>query len=291
MKYQAIKDHASRFAVRLMCRVLGVSPSGYYHWCTRPESVRARSNRRLMLAIRVSHARSRGHYGSPRITHELREQGECCSENRVARLMREHGIRAKRSKRFCVTTQSGHGFAVAPNRLNRQFEVSAPNQVWVSDITYVWTDEGWQYLAVIMDLYARAIVGWSIQPTLSADLALGALQMALGRRQPGPGLLHHSDRGVQYACAQYQQKLADNGIVCSMSRKGNCWDNAPAESFFSTLEYECIQGRVFADLEHARRVIADYIDDFYNPIRLHSTNGFKSPIVSELGFHSHPQAA
>jgi putative transposase len=281
VKYQAIKDHASRFAVRLMCRVLGVSPSGYYHWCTRPESVRARSNRRLMLAIRVSHARSRGHYGSPRITHELREQGECCSENRVARLMREHGIRAKRSKRFCVTTQSGHGFAVAPNRLNRQFEVSAPNQVWVSDITYVWTDEGWQYLAVIMDLYARAIVGWSIQPTLSADLALGALQMALGRRQPGPGLLHHSDRGVQYACAQYQQKLADNGIVCSMSRKGNCWDNACMESFFSTLKLERVYHQRYHTREQAKQDVVEWIEIVYNRQRRHSKLGYRSPAQFE----------
>jgi putative transposase len=281
VKYQAIKDHASRFAVRLMCRVLGVSASGYYHWRTRPESPRALSNRRLVVAIRACHARSGGDYGSPRITQELHDEGERCSENRVARLMREYGIRAKRTKKFRVTTESGHGLAVAPNRLARQFEVSAPNQVWVSDITYLWTDEGWLYLAVIMDLYSRAIVGWSIQPYLNAQLTLEALRMALGRRNPGKGLLHHSDRGVQYACAEYQRMLAEHGIVCSMSRKGNCWDNACAESFFSTLKLERVNHRRYGTRDEAKRDVIEWIEIVYNRQRRHSKLGYRSPAQFE----------
>jgi putative transposase len=252
VRYQAIKDHASRFTIRLMCRALQVSSAGYYDWLGRAESARAQHNRRLLVAIRASHTRSQRNYGSPRITLDLRESGERCGENRVARLMRLHGIRAKRVKKWRVTTQSRHGLPVAHNTLNRRFEVRAPNRVWASDISYLWTAEGWLYLAVVLDLYSRAVIGWSMQPHSSAELTLEALRMALWRRKPGKGLLHHSDRGVQYAAADYQGLLAEHGIECSMSRKGNCWDNACVESFFSTLKLERVYHRQYRTRDEAK---------------------------------------
>jgi transposase InsO family protein len=281
MKYQAIKDHARRFNVRLMCRALQVSPAGYYDWRDRPESARTRSNRRLLVAIRACHARSQCNYGSPRITRELREAGERCSENRVARLMRAHDVRAKRAKKWRATTQSRHALPVARNTLNRQFEVSAPNQVWASDISYLWTEEGWVYLAVVMDLYSRAVIGWSMRTRLTTELALEALQMALWRRKPGSGLLHHSDRGVQYAAADYQRVLAEHGIECSMSRKGNCWDNACVESFFSTLKLERVYQRRYLTREDARRDVLEWIEFIYNRQRRHSALGYRSPTQFE----------
>ena len=281
MKYQAIRDHARRFEVSLMCRVLQVSSSGYYDWLERPKSARDQDNRRLLVAIRACHLRSQRNYGSPRITRELREAGESCSENRVARLMRMHDVRAKRVRKWRATTHSAHRLPVAQNTLERQFDTSAPNRAWASDISYLWTDEGWMYLAVVMDLYSRAVIGWSIRPYLTTKLALEALQMALWRRRPGTGLLHHSDRGVQYAAADYQRVLAEHGIECSMSRKGNCWDNACVESFFSTLKLERVYHQRYRTRDEARRDVLEWIEIVYNRQRRHSSLGYRSPAQFE----------
>jgi putative transposase len=281
MKYRAIKDHADRFPVRLMCRTLQVSPAGYYTWLERPESARAQHNRRLLVQIRAAHARSQRDYGSPRIARELWEAGERCSENRVARLMRAAGIRAKRVRRWRATTHSNHTLAVAANTLQRRFRVSAPNQVWAGDISYLWTEEGWLYLAVVLDLYSRAVVGWSMGSQLGAELASQALRMALWRRKPGAGLLHHSDRGVQYAAKDYQRLLSEHGIGCSMSRKGNCWDNACVESFFSTLKLERVYHQRYRTRDEARRDVFEWIEIIYNRQRRHSTLGYRSPAQFE----------
>ncbi len=281
MKYRAIRTHADRFRVSLMCSALHVSRSGYYTWLDRPESARAKKNRALLVHIRASHSRSRYHYGSPRIVQDLREAGVHCNVKRVARLMSEHGIRAKRAKKWCATTQSNHRLPVAANVLNRQFSPSAPNRVWAGDITYLWTDEGWLYLAVVLDLYSRAVIGWSIRPQMTATLASEALQMALRRRKPQAGLLYHSDRGVQYAAKDFQRLLNDHGIVCSMSRKGNCWDNACVESFFSTLKVECVYQQRYRTRDEAKHNIFEWMEVHYNRQRRHSTLGFRSPAQFE----------
>ena len=281
MKYQAIEEHAARFDVRLMCRALSVSSGGYYDWLRRPESTRAQHNRSLVVQIRAAHARSHGFYGSPRITPELQEAGERCSENRVARLMRAHGVRARRVRKWKATTNSHHQLPVAANLLDRDFDVRAPNTVWAADITYVWTLEGWLYLAVILDLYSRAVVGWSMGTQLTTELAVRALQMALRRRRPESGLMLHSDRGVQYAAKEYQRILTEHQIVCSMSRKGNCWDNACVESFFSTLKVECVYPQGFLTREQTRQSTFNWIEVIYNRQRRHSTLGNRSPAQFE----------
>jgi putative transposase len=281
VRYRAIKDHADRFEVRLMCRALGVSAAGYYDWLQRAESARGRDNRRLEVKIRAVHTRSRCNYGSPRITEELREGGERCGKNRVARLMRAAGIRARRAKRWRATTHSSHSLPIADNKLNRQFRASGPDQVWAGDISYVWTQEGWLYLAVVLDLYSRAVVGWSMGTQLSGQLTTEALQMALRRRKPAAGLLHHSDRGVQYAAREYQRVLSEHQIDCSMSRKGNCWDNACVESFFSTLKVECVYQASYRTREEARGSLFEWIEVFYNRQRRHSTLGYRSPAQFE----------
>ncbi len=235
MRYHAIQEHDRRYPIRLMCRALAVSPAGYYAWRGRPESRRAVANRDLLTAIRQFHHDSRQTYGSPRIWRALREQGHRVGEHRVARLMRHDGLRAKAAKKWQATTHSSHCLPVVANTLQRQFTVSQPNRVWAGDITYVWTMEGWLYLAVLLDLYSRAVIGWAMGPRLTGDLTEQALRMALKTRQPQAGLLHHSDRGSQYAAGPSQQILTAHGITASMSRKGNCWDNACVESFFGTL--------------------------------------------------------
>lgn len=277
MKYRAIRDHAGRFAVRLMCRALKVSSAGYYAWVTRPESERTRSNRRLLVKIRAIHAESRQTYGSPSICDALVKRGHRVNEKRVARLMRENVIRAKTVKKWRATTDSQHPLPIAANILDRQFTASASNRVWAGDITYVWTDAGWLYLAVVLDLYSRAVIGWAMGPRLTADLATDALTMALARRKPEPGLLHHSDRGVQYASGDYRQLLRDAKMTCSMSRKGNCWDNAVVESFFGTLKKELIHDRRYATREAATQDVFEYIEVFYNRQRRHTTLGYRSP--------------
>lgn len=281
MKYRAMKDHAARFDIRLMCRTLQVCASGYYAWLKRPESARARENRALVVEIRAAHERSQRNYGSPRITHELREAGRRCGKNRIARLMRAHDIRAKRVRKWRATTQSDHRLPVASNTLDRQFTVSRPNQVWAADISYLWTEEGWLYLAVVLDLHSRAVVGWAMAPYLTAQLAIKALEMALARRKPAPGLLHHSDRGVQYAAHDYQRLLKRHGITCSMSRRGNCWDNACVESFFSTLKLEHVYHRRYMTREQAKHDLFGWIELIYNRQRRHSKLGYRSPAEFE----------
>ena len=281
MKYRAIEEHVRRFPIRLMCRALQVSPAGFYAWRERPESPHAQRNRGLLVEIRAFHARSRRSYGSPRITHDLRESGQRVSENRVARLMRADGIRAKTVKKWKATTDSRHKLPVAANTLDRQFTVTAPNRVWAGDISYCWTDEGWLYLAVVLDLYSRAVIGWALGSRLTADLAESALTMALWARKPTSGLLHHSDRGVQYASGDYQRLLAAHDIACSMSRKGNCWDNSCVESFFGTLKKELVHHRHYLTRDEAKQDIFEWIEVFYNRQRRHSTLGYRSPAEFE----------
>lgn len=281
MKYRAIKDNASRFAVKLMCSALQVSTSGYYAWLDRPECARAQANRRLLIRIREAHRRSRRCYGSPRIAEELRAEGLRVGENRIATLMREAQIRAKSARKWRATTQSSHRMPIAENTLNREFSVTQPNRVWAGDITYVWTAEGWLYLAVVLDLYSRAVIGWAIGDRLTTELATQALTMALWRRKPNESLLHHSDRGVQYAAGDYQGLLAQHDIACSMSRKGNCWDNAVVESFFHTLKVELVHHRRYLTREEARQDIFEWIEVFYNRQRRHSTLGYRSPAEFE----------
>ena len=282
MKYQYIEDHRSSSRVEKMCHALKVSRSGYYSWRLGHESTRSQQNRVLLSQIRIVHEKSRRKYGSPRVTDELRDSGLSCSVNRVARLMREHGLQAKRGRKYKVTTDSKHNYPVAPNLLQRQFAVSTANIVWVSDITYIWTCEGWLYLAGVVDLYSRMVVGWSISSRIDEQLAQDALKHALARRRPSKGLLHHSDRGSQYAANGYQKLLKDHGMICSMSRKGDCWDNAVMESFFATLKTELIYQERFATKEDARLKIFDYIEVFYNRKRRHSSLGSKSPANFEL---------
>ncbi|BAV33428.1 transposase [Sulfuricaulis limicola] len=281
MRYRAIRENVRRFPVRLMCRALKVSAAGYYAWHTRPESQRAVHNRALLVSIRAIHAGSRCTYGSPSICDALQKRGHRIGENRVARLMRLHGIRAKTVKKWKATTDSGHKLPVAANTLDRRFAVDEPNRVWAGDITYVWTREGWLYLAVVLDLYSRAVIGWAMGPRLTADLATQALTMALWRRKPAKGLLHHSDRGVQYASGDYQGLLGRAGMTCSMSRKANCWDNACVESFFGTLKKELIHDRRYLTREEAKQDIFEYIEVFYNRQRRHSTLGYRSPAEFE----------
>jgi transposase InsO family protein len=282
MKFRAIRDNIGRFSVSLMCSVLGVSTSGYYAWRERRPSPRAQANDRLLSQIREVHQRSRCTYGSPRITQELRAQGHRVGENRVAELMRTAAIRAKSARRWKATTQSAHRLPVAENTLDRQFTVDQPNQVWAGDLTYVWTAQGWLYLAVVIDLYSRSVIGWAMSDRLCADLATQALTMALWRRKPSRGgLLYHSDRGVQYAAREYQQLLAAHGIACSMSRKGNCWDNAVVESFFHTLKVELVHHRRYLTRDEARQDIFEWIEVFYNRERRHSYLGYRSPAEFE----------
>ena len=258
-----------------------MSRSGFYAWCAREESEHARRDRQLTAKIRVLHADSKGTYGSPRIHCELIAQGECVGRNRVARLMRDEDIVGRRKRRFRKTTDSGHDQPVAPNLVDRAFEVDDVNEVWAEDITYVRTWEGWLYLAVLIDLNSRRVVGWAAANHMCTELVLEALRMATVRRRPPRGLVHHSDRGSQYASHVYQEALASYGMTTSMSRRGNCWDNAVVESFFSTLKEELIYRAAWPTVRRAREAIAEYIDNFYNTRRRHSTLGYVSPVEYE----------
>ena len=280
MRYRFVQQYAQQFPITLLCRVLQVSPSGYYAWRLRPESLGQQANHTLVGQIRAVQRHSRGTYGRRRIQAQLRAQGTRCSINRVARLMRQHGLVARPRGRFRTTTDSRHHFPVAPNLLGRDFSARAPDQVWASDITYLATDEGWLYLATVMDLYSRRIVGWAMQPTLERSLTLSALEMAVAQRQPAPGLIHHSDRGVQYACEDYQASLTRHGMRGSMSRKGDPWDNAPQESFYGSLKGELTHDR-HASRAQARREVFEYLEVFYNRQRLHSSLGYLSPVAFE----------
>lgn len=267
-----------------MCLVLEISRSGYYDWLKRPESSRRRRNKELLKEIRKQYKVSRGTYGSPRITRALKKKNITCGKNRVARLMRENNIAAKTKKKYKATTNSKHNYPVADNLLNQNFTSDHPNQVWVADITYIPTDEGWLYLAAIEDLYHRKIVGWSMGSTMTRKLVLDALRQAFWRCRPSAGLIHHSDRGSQYASHEYQRALKDYEMITSMSRKGNCYDNACMESFFGTLKRELIYGVRFKTRAEARQAIFEYIEVFYNRVRLHSALGYMSPIEYEQTF-------
>ncbi len=268
--------------MEVVCRVLGVSRSGYYAWLGRAPSVGARRREELTQRIRQVHRESREVYGAPRIHRQLRSQGVRCSKNTVAKLMHRAAIRSKARRRFVVrTTDSRHAHPIAPNRLNRQFRQGEPNRVWVADITYIATDEGWLYLAVVLDLYSRRVVGWATSDSLAAELSCQALRMAVRERSPIGGVLHHSDRGVQYACEEFREMLGRHGITPSMSRRGNCYDNAVMESFFSALRREWTYHQRYATREAARQSLFEYIEVFYNRWRLHSTLGYVSPAEYE----------
>jgi transposase InsO family protein len=262
-----------------MCEALEVSASGYYAWASRPGSAAEQRRRELVTAIAEVHAEVKQRYGSPRMAAELKARGRTCSENTVARLMKAHGIRARTPKRFVRTTDSDHARPVADNLLDRDFSPARPNAAWSADITYVPTREGWVYLAVVEDLFSRMIVGWSMAATMESRLVVDALELALARRRPEVGLVAHSDRGSQYASDHYQRVLAGAGIACSMSGVGQCWDNAPVESFFGRLKCEIgiTPGTMFATREEAQAVIFEYLEVFYNRVRRHSALGFVSP--------------
>lgn len=282
MRFTFIQEKKDEYPIDLMCRILGVSRSGYYAWRNRPPSQREMANQKLVQKMREIHKSSHFTYGIRRMYHALKRLGYQCGRNRVARLMRCHNIRVKRKRSYKVTTQSNHTLPVAANKLDQQFQVEQPNQVWASDITYIPTAEGWLYLAVVLDLYARKVVGWSMQATLKTQLVLDAVQMALQQRQPSKELLHHSDRGSQYASEGYQSLLSQHDMDCSMSRRGNCYDNAPVESFFGSLKTECIRGAVYPSHHQAKLALFDYIEVFYNRQRLHSSLDYMSPTEFEL---------
>ena len=269
----------------LLCEVLEVSRSGYYAWRDRPASGQAQRRAQLVARIQAAHAGSREIYGSPRIYAELRAQGVACCQNTVAKLMKNHGIRSKMRRRFVVrTTDSRHAHPIAANRLAQQFDVPVPNQAWAADITYIPTGEGWLYLAAVIDLCSRKVVGWAADDHLRAELPCAALQMALVQRRPAGPLLHHSDRGVQYACDEYQALLNRHGLECSMSRRGNCYDNAVVESFFGTLKTELIHHHTYATRHQARLALFEYLEVFYNRKRRHSTLDYLSPAEYEATF-------
>ncbi|AWV89883.1 IS3 family transposase [Bradymonas sediminis] len=282
VRYEVIESHRDEFPVTLLCEVLDVSTSGYYDWRKRPPSKRQQEDEALLNKIEDIHAKSRETYGSPRIHRVLKDEGRVVGRNRVARLMRDNGIKAAQKRRSRRTTDSNHAFPLADNLLAREFSTTQPNQVWLADITYVDTQQGWLYLAAILDIYSRKIVGWAMDETMGRKLCINALQMAVLNREPDEGLLHHSDRGCQYASGDYQELLKDYGMTCSMSRKGNCWDNAPMESFFGTLKTESLHRRVFATRDEARQEIFEYIEVFYNRQRKHSALDFASPSEFEM---------
>ena len=288
MKYACIARHEREHAVRLMCRVLTVAPAGFYRWRARGPSARARADAALLVRVRAAYRDSAHTYGAPRIHRDLHDAGVHVGKKRVARVMRRDGLAARAVRRAWVhTTDSTHAYPIAENVLNRQFAVAQPNRVWVSDITYVPTRLGFLFLAVVIDLASRRVVGWAMREDLTAALALGALRMALAARRPAPGLLHHSDRGVQYACGAYRQLLEANGLRASMSRKGNCWDNAVAESFFATLEWELIARRDWLNPDEARHDIFAYIETWYNRRRRHSGLDYRSPAQYEAQLRAH----
>jgi transposase InsO family protein len=291
VKFAFIAAEKAAFPVRVLCRILAVSRAGFYAAQARPAAAHTRRDQQLAVEIAAIHAETRQRYGSPRVHAELRARGQGVSRKRVARLMRHRGLAARRRRRYRVTTDSRHPFPVAANVLARQFTAPAPDAVWVTDITYIPTGEGWLYLAVILDLYSRGIVGWAMSDRITRQLTLDALGMALARRRPPQGLLHHSDRGSQYASGDYQTALGRQGIVGSMSRRGDCWDNAVAESFFATLKVELVHDARWPTRAAARGAVFEYIEIFYNQQRRHSSLGFLSPRAFERQWHQQHRAA
>lgn len=282
MKFTFILAEKALYPITVLCWVLGVSRSGYHAWRKRPQAARVRADAHLAVQVAAVHKRSRKAYGSPRVHAELQAKGTRVGKKRVARLMRENGIEARRKRRFRKTTDSNHSQPIAPNVLARQFDVGAPNRVWVTDVTAIWTLEGWLFLAAMIDLYSRRVVAWAISENNDTLLALDALRKGLRLRHPAAGLVHHSDRGSPYASADYRAELARHGLVASMSRKGDCWDNAVAESFFATLRAELVDHEHYATHVLATASIGDYIDNFYNVERRHSHLGYINPLEFEL---------
>jgi putative transposase len=281
MRYSFIQAEKAQYPVEVLCRVMAVARSGFYAWCHRPASRRAQQNQVLLAQIQDYHRTSDGNYGSPRIHRDLRGQGLRVSRHRVARLMRLHGIRGVCRRRTAWRARTVSSAVVAANVLQRDFIATQPNQKWAGDITYVSTREGWLYLAVLVDLYSRRIVGWAMAERVTTELTRMALTMALQQRRVEGDLLHHSDRGSQYAALLYQQQLTVHGIQCSMSRPGNCWDNAVVESFFASLKTELIYRRQFHTRQEAQSAIFTYVEGFYNRRRRHSTLGYLSPVEFE----------
>ena len=278
MKYGFIAQHRSVWPVRTLCQMLNVSRAGFYEWVGRSPSHRALANERMTGLIRQSFAMSDRTYGSPRVWRDLLAWGERVGENRVARLMRQAQLKARhRRRRLPVDQGIRPEHSIAPNVLDRQFAAEGPNRKWAADFTYVWTAQGWLYVAVVIDLYSRKIVGWSMSASMTSTLVIDALMMAVWRRGKPTQLLHHSDQGSQYTSEDFQKLLADQGIECSMSRRGDCWDNAAMESFFASLKTERIRKKIYSTRDEARADLFDYIERFYNPRRRHSTLGYVSP--------------
>lgn len=289
MRFGFIQTESANYSVRTLCKVMEVSTSGYYAWQGRPASQRSKDDERMSIKVRSIHEASRGRHGSPRV-HRALQKEEPVSRKRVARLMRQEGLVGRTPARFVKTTDSSHDDPIAANILARDFAAEAPNSKWAGDITYVWTAEGWMYLAVVIDLFSRRVVGWAMADHMRAGLAVDALKMALGRRRPDPGLIFHSDRGSQYTSAEFQALLDSADATSSMSRKGNCWDNAVSESFFATLKKELIYRFHWVFREDVVAAVARYIEIFYNNERLHSSIGYASPAEFEA-INSTPQPA
>jgi putative transposase len=281
VRFAFVDAEKAHYPVLMLCAVLRVSRSGYYAWAKRSESARAKADAQLSVQIRAVHHKSRGSYGSPRVHAELRARGMHVGKKRVERLMRAQRLAARRRRRFRRTTDSRHNGPIAPNVIERQFDAQAPNQVWVTDVTYIPTGEGWLYLAVILDLFSRRVVGWAASATNDRALALTALAFALGTRRPAPGLVHHSDRGSPYASDDYRLVLGVHGLIPSMSRAGDCWDNAVAESFFATLKVELVHDAAWTTRATARIELFEYLEVFYNARRRHSALGYLSPRAFE----------
>jgi putative transposase len=286
VKYAFVEEHRMEFRITAMCRVLSIHSSGYYAWRKRKPPRRAAENERLLERITAIHARSRSTYGSPRVHQQLRGEGEKVNHKRVSRLMRENALRAKRVRKFKATTDSRHNLPVAENVLGRNFRVDAPDRVWTSDITYIWTDEGWLYLSVFLDLYSRLVVGWAVSESLETKMVEEAFLQGQARRGRRVSPLVHSDRGCQYASAAFTQRLAAWECRQSMSRKGNCWDNAVTESFFATLKTELIHHERYRTRQEARDQLFDYIEVFYNRQRIHSTIGYSAPAEYEARYRA-----
>lgn len=281
MKYEFIRSHRSASRVKKMCRVLRVSRSGFYDWRNRGLSNRHKADQMLLPKIVKVFKEGRRTYGSPSITHQLKIEGEYCGKNRIARLMRLNGIKAKTKRKFKITTDSGHGKKAADNLVNQYFKADYPDQLWCSDITYIWTKEGWLYLAVILDVYSRRIVGWSMSKRVTEDLVINALKQALSYRTPDSATIFHSDQGRQYASSRFRKLLENRGIQSSMSGKGNCYDNAITETFFHTLKTELTYFEKYQTREEAKSSIFEYIEVFYNRQRRHSAIGYKTPVDFE----------
>ena len=281
MKYAWIEDHRDRYPVRTLCRCLDVSPSGYYHWRGREPSSQTQQREQIREAVREAHRDSDGIYGYRKVHEDLQEQNvRCCLES-VRRAMREEGLFSKVKRQFVVTTDSNHHFPIAENLLDRDFAATAPNQKWGVDITYIRTAAGWLYLAIVMDLFSRRIVGWATSSSVDTALVMEALHKAIAQRNPPPGLLHHSDRGSQYASDAYGDLLATRLFIRSMSRKGNCWDNAPVESFFGKLKTEWMTEKEYESHEHAKMELFKYIEMFYNRKRRHAALNYQCPVAFE----------